>query len=101
MKNFFWRQRSRIQWIKNGDKNTKYFHRMATTNKRINTIESLKINGELSSEPVEMKNPIMDFYQHLYQEVENWRPSVYILNVQRIKWMSRAGYLENSVRMRC
>ena len=40
---FFWRQRSRIQWIKNGDKNMKYFHRMATTHKRINTIESLKI----------------------------------------------------------
>ena len=61
MKNFFWRQRSRIQWIKNGDKNTKYFHRMATTNKRINTIESLKINGELSSEPAEIKNSMLIF----------------------------------------
>ena len=68
----FWRQRSRIQWIKNDDKNMKYFHRMATTHKRINTIESLKINGELSSEPEEIKNSIVDFYHHLYKEVENW-----------------------------
>ena len=67
----FWRQRSRIQWIKNDDKNMKYFHRMATTHKRINTIESLNINGELFSEPAEIKNSIVGFYHHLYKEVEN------------------------------
>ncbi|WMV58634.1 hypothetical protein MTR67_052019 [Solanum verrucosum] len=67
---------------------------MATTHKRINTIESLMINRELSSVPVEIKNSIVDFYHHLYKEVENWRPSLNILNVQRItmeeqSWLSR------------
>lgn len=81
---FFWKQRSRIQWIKNDDKNTKYFHIMETAHKRVNTIESLMINGESSFEPVEIKSSIVDFYHHLYKEVENWRPSLNILNVQRI-----------------
>ncbi|WMV37053.1 hypothetical protein MTR67_030438 [Solanum verrucosum] len=67
---------------------------MATAHKRINTIESLMINGELFSKPVEIKNSIVDFYHHLYKEVENWTPSLNILNVQRITmeeqiWLSR------------
>ncbi|WMV36518.1 hypothetical protein MTR67_036414 [Solanum verrucosum] len=79
-----WRQRSRIQWIKNGDKNTKFFHRMATSHKRNNTIESLVINGEESSDPVAIRNEIVDFYQILYKETESWRPSLNILDVQTI-----------------
>ncbi|WMV47077.1 hypothetical protein MTR67_040462 [Solanum verrucosum] len=78
-----WRQRSRSQWIKNGYKNTKFFHRMATSHKN-NTIESLVINGEESSDPVAIRNEIVDFYQILYKETESWRPSLNILDVQTI-----------------
>ncbi|WMV20014.1 hypothetical protein MTR67_013399 [Solanum verrucosum] len=79
-----WRQRSIIQWIKNGDKNTKFFHRMAISHKRNNTIESLVINGEESSDPVAIRNEIVEFYQILYKETESWRPSLNILDVQTI-----------------
>lgn len=48
----YWRQRSNIQSIK-GDKSTKYFHRITTVHKRINTIDSLMINGVLSSDSAE------------------------------------------------
>ncbi|WMV49894.1 hypothetical protein MTR67_043279 [Solanum verrucosum] len=78
-----WRQRSRIQWIKNGDKNTKFFHRMATSHKRNNTMISFMINGEVSSDhPVVIRNAIVDFYEILYKESESWRPPLNILDVQ-------------------
>lgn len=60
-----WRQRSRIQWIKEGGKNTKYFHRMASASKRINIIDSLMIDGVMSSDSMEIKRSIVDFYQNL------------------------------------
>jgi hypothetical protein len=40
-----WRQKSRALRLKEGDKNTKFFHRVANSNRRVNSIESLMVDG--------------------------------------------------------
>ena len=44
-----WRQKSRVLHLKEGDTNTRFFHRMANSNKKNNGIENLMVNGTLSS----------------------------------------------------
>jgi exonuclease III len=69
-----WRQKSRVQWLKEGDKNTKFFHRTANANRRNNCIESMT-NGELKWETQdEIREGIVAFYKDLYSEREHWRP---------------------------
>ena len=40
-----WRQKSRETWLKEGDRNTSFFHRMANAHRRRNCLNSICING--------------------------------------------------------
>ena len=40
-----WRQKSREIWLKEGDMNTSFFHKMANSHKRRNNIERIRIKG--------------------------------------------------------
>ena len=44
-----WRQKSKILFLKKGDSNTRFFHRMANSNRRDNGIDSLMTDGALST----------------------------------------------------
>ena len=45
-----WRQLSREIWLREGDKNTVFFHRMASAHRRNNSLDRVKINEWLSEE---------------------------------------------------
>uniref|UniRef100_A0A2N9GXK7 Reverse transcriptase domain-containing protein n=1 Tax=Fagus sylvatica TaxID=28930 RepID=A0A2N9GXK7_FAGSY len=69
-----WRQKSRALWLREGDKNTKFFHRLANSHRRYNSISSLSINGVLSSDSEAISECITNFYTHLFEEEECERP---------------------------
>jgi hypothetical protein len=71
-----WRQKSRALWLREGDKNTKLFHRVANSHRKFNQIGSLTINGAISRNYVEMKEHIIQYYNNLYFENCSWRPRV-------------------------
>ena len=46
----YWRQLSREIWLREGDRNTGYFHRIANANRRNNYLDRIKIDGVSLSE---------------------------------------------------
>jgi len=71
-----WRQKSRALWLKEGDNNTKFFHRVANSHRRYNHVGALRINGAMSSDPVEIKEHIVQYYDKLYTKQSMWWPRV-------------------------
>jgi hypothetical protein len=69
-----WRQKSRALWLKEGDKNSSFFHRIANSNQNANTIGHLSINGIASTDQDEIRNHIAQFYEQLYKEDGHRRP---------------------------
>jgi hypothetical protein len=62
-----YRQRSRVDWLKSIDKNTKYFQNRVSHRKRKNTIKALKrADGERCTTDEEMRALAHDFYSNLY-----------------------------------
>lgn len=70
----FWRQRSRIQWLKEGDRNTKFFHKVAFSQRSANSILGLTINGVWSQDLGAIGSEVEDYYINLYKEEFPVRP---------------------------
>ena len=69
-----WRQKSRVLHLKEGDANTRFFHRMANSNRKNNGIESLIVNGTLSYDQGMIADCITQFFMNLYSEQRVDRP---------------------------
>ena len=42
----FWRQRGKQHWMRDGDRNTKNFHRVASMRRRYSAIDKIVVEGE-------------------------------------------------------
>jgi hypothetical protein len=62
-----WLQRSHITWLREGDRNTKYFHRKAMWRAKKNKIRSLKKeDGSWCSDEVEMQGMAENYFKSLF-----------------------------------
>ncbi len=57
-----WRQKLRALWLREGDKCTKFFHRVANSNRRNNSIDRLLVSGTLSLDHTEIREHIVQLY---------------------------------------
>ena len=71
-----WRQKSRALWLKEGDNNTKFFHRMANARRRGNFISSLTVRGVRMDKEEELKEGIRSYFKSMFEETPVRRPAV-------------------------
>ncbi|XP_039038620.1 uncharacterized protein LOC120176234 [Hibiscus syriacus] len=60
------RVKSRSRWIKDGDRNTRFFYLCALNRNKINAISSLKINGKVILDPQMIKSYNSNYFRTTY-----------------------------------
>ncbi|RVW30834.1 Transposon TX1 uncharacterized 149 kDa protein [Vitis vinifera] len=76
MEEVHWRQLSRELWLREGDRNTRFFHRMANAHRRVNAMTKIKINGVRFTEDQDMREGIANTYQQLLSENPGWKADI-------------------------
>lgn len=64
----YWRQRSREEWLRWGDKNTKWFHKKASMRRKTNEIKGIiDKNGCWNEEIPIIEETFIDFFENLFK----------------------------------
>ncbi|XP_059669248.1 uncharacterized protein LOC132314393 [Cornus florida] len=89
MEEISWQQKSRALWLKEGDRNTKFFHQLANAHRRSNHIGRIRVDGEELWREEEVHNGVASFYQKLYTESLVWRPKLDGLHFEAISELDK------------
>ena len=65
LEEIMWRQKSREVWLKEGDRNTSFFHKMVNAHRRRNHVDKIKINGVWFTKENEIKEGIVNAFRYL------------------------------------
>ena len=84
MEEISWRQKSRETWLKEGDRNIGFFHRMANAHRSRNCLNSICINGRRLDKEADIKEGLVDAFQNLLSAPAGWSPSLPDLDLNRI-----------------
>lgn len=76
MLEWIWLQKSRVNWLTKGDKNTRYFHIMACTRNSRNSLCSIIVNGSRIEESMELRAEVQAHFMRLFSESGKVRPQL-------------------------
>lgn len=61
-----WSQKARCNWIKSGDRNTTFFHKIANTQRKMNHIHSLQDCGKVIATEEEILRHMDNYFKDLF-----------------------------------
>ena len=68
--NIYWHQRAKVSWFQEGDRNSKFFHVVASQRRRHNEITKLKDSSRnFYSNQTNLERIVVDYFQEMFTSV--------------------------------
>lgn len=80
MEELLWKKKSRVQWLNEGDNNTKFFHKMASCRESSNWIHYLRVEDGWVVRDQDIRLQVERFFHKLY--FEDWGPRPKVDGIQ-------------------
>ena len=83
--NTYWHQRSKISWMKDGNRNSKFFHAMASQRKRSNEILMLQdSSSKWHSQQFDLQRVASDYFQSIFTSASTSSVQHVINNIREV-----------------
>ena len=79
-----WRQKSKVLWLRERNKNTRFFQTVANSHRRFNTINRLIVNGAETNDQKVIGEGLVSFCSQLFSDDEVRRPLLDALDFSSI-----------------
>ncbi|XXG76900.1 hypothetical protein AAC387_Pa08g1163 [Persea americana] len=80
-----WKQRFRINWLKESDQNTKFFHLSAKARSSFNSIHQISVNGSITEDQAKIQAHDVDFFSNLFKPRDSQpSPSLFQINSPKV-----------------
>lgn len=73
---WIWLQKSRLDWSMKGDKNTRFFHIVASSRQNRNLLNSISVGDEVVEDPQEVKQKVLAHFKEVFSEQWRIRPKI-------------------------
>ena len=82
------------KWLRKGDKNTKFFHPMTSTRRRVNLIDKLFVHSNVVVTSRELKKAIADHFESDFNQnhaiqLKEWVCNFKTLNEESVRSLER------------
>lgn len=66
LQELFWKEKSRLRWLSEGDRNTRFFHTICRARRTRSSITLLRDGNQVFQDPLAVQNHIVDYYTKLF-----------------------------------